>query len=171
MNSTATVTDLISPEVRAELTKNAEAFEVVINKAFEPYKVVFVPGYSLSKMVKESPIYKAFNGDKKKEGPFFNEIKSLAKASKLGERMTVEAIIRDYWIRFNGTGKDKDGKLNRLNVTLMAPELKASKMDVEIQDRTERAALASEKEKLVKELADAKSRIIELENVTITKVS
>jgi hypothetical protein len=70
--------------------EEVKSLEASINEAFEPYKVIFTPGKSLSQMVKESPIYQKLT-DARDRSRFFNEVKSKVKA--LDELLTVEVVF------------------------------------------------------------------------------
>jgi hypothetical protein len=122
------LTEVITPEIRNQIAANAQNFEAAINEVLAEFGVKFVPGMSLSKMVKESPQYPSV---KKEQTPFFNRVKSACKAYKLGEALTVEAVInQNFWVRFNGSTIDKEtGKIKTIGVTLVDPKIKASKED------------------------------------------
>src|SRR6202043_3913659 len=44
---------------------SAQMFQIAFNEALAPYQVKFLPGQSLLKMVRKSPLYQAFCGDRK----------------------------------------------------------------------------------------------------------
>jgi hypothetical protein len=123
-----TLTEVITPEIRAQIQSNSQTFEAAVKEVLAEFGVDFQPGMSLSKMVKESPAYPK---EKKDQTPFFNKVKSACKAYKLGEALTVEAVInRGFWVRFNGSTVHKDTKnIKTIGVTLVDPTVKASKED------------------------------------------
>lgn len=127
--------DLITPEIRQSILDNGATFVTAINAAFAPFGVVFEQGLSLSAMVKKSPQYKALEarGVKGETSGFMNKVKSTAKVCKLGEQITLDMIIQGHWARFNGTLSDKKtGGLKQTNISFMAPDVKASKLDDEM---------------------------------------
>ena len=129
------INDLITPEIRQTILDNGETFVSAINAAFKPFGVVFEQGLSLSAMVKKSPQYVALekSGVKGATSGFMNKVKSTAKVCKLGEQITLDMIIRGHWARFNGTLSDKKtGGLKQTNISFMAPDVKASKLDDEM---------------------------------------
>jgi hypothetical protein len=171
-NMETEISSIITPEIKAELLSRSADFEDAIQKVFAPWQVVFEPGKSLSKMVKDSPLYQS----KTKEGQtaFFNEIKSLCRAHKIGERLTVEAIIRGYWARFNGTTKyakgEKAGQVKTLNIAFVDSEVKASKEDERVVGGLEKKRLEEQNAKLLEdkskseaENARLQARVMELE--------
>lgn len=180
MNDRVTLGEIITPEMRNELLARSADFEAAIQKVFNPYKVTFQKGVSLSKMVKESPLYQSKS--KKAQTEFFNEVKSLCRLHKVGEHLTVEAVIRGYWARFNGTlvhgeKHEKAGEMKQVNISFMAPEVAASKLDGEISKAAEKIRLEQENAKLLadksksdEENARLQARILELEAEVIKEV-
>ncbi len=151
------IRSIITPEVRDAILSNSATLEEAINVAFKPFGFSFVKGQSLSKMVKESPKYQAL--DKKGQTEFFNRVKSTAKAHYLGEQLTLEAVVHGYWARFNGTLTDKKtGELKQVNVSFMAPQVKASKLDDEMaRDARDSATAAANRQ-----LKADNARLVEL---------
>jgi hypothetical protein len=147
-NQIANIKSIITPEVRDAVLANSVNLESAIDAAFKPFGFSFVKGQSLSKMVKESPQYIAL--DKKGQTEFFNKVKSTAKAHFLGEQLTLEAVVHGYWARFNGTLTDKKtGDLKQVNVSFMAPNVKASKLDDQMASDARQNALAAENARLL----------------------
>jgi hypothetical protein len=127
--------ELITPEVRQAILDNGVEFAEAINAAFAPFEVTFEQGLSLSAMCKKSPQYIALEkaGKKGEASGFVNRVKSTAKACYLGEQAVTDAIVNGFWARFNGTTADKKtGELKQTNISFMAPNLKASKLDDEM---------------------------------------
>jgi hypothetical protein len=102
--------------------------------------------------------------DKKLQSGFMNKVKSSAKANYLGETLTLEAIVHGFWARFNGTLTDKKtNAVKQLNVSFMAPTVKASKLDDDMARDARQNALVAENQRL----AD-KVRVLEAQVLSVT---
>lgn len=155
-----TIDTIITNEVRDQILANKDQFIGELNEALKPLGVEYTFGKSISFCVKQSPKYLALpKGDQTK---FMNTVKSVLKAHKVGERLTLEAIVRGYWAQFNGSVADKDGSIKKMNVSFVRGDIKASKEDDNIQGHLDLTAA-----KKALELANA--RIRELEVLSITK--
>ena len=148
-----TLTEIITPEIRAQIVANSQSFEAAIKEVLAEFGVDFRPGMSLSKMVKESPSYPK---EKSAQGKFFNRVKSACKAYKLGEALTVEAVInRGFWVRFNGSTVHKGtNDIKTIGVTLVDSTVKASKEDDNFINDLETKRNARDNAALLKLLKD-----------------
>lgn len=161
-----TLNELMTPEVRQQILADSTSFEESLNVALTKYQVKFTPGSTLSKMVKASPKYQAL--DKDGQTKFFNEVKSLFKLHKVGERLAAEAIARGFWARFNGTGVygekagQKAGQVKQVNIALMHPDEKASKLDGQLTDVAKRHAAEERASKAVEQAKRFRTQLQEL---------
>jgi hypothetical protein len=57
MKAVTIATALITDDMRQQLFDNAQAFEIAVNEALAPYQVKFLPCQSLSKRLRESPLF------------------------------------------------------------------------------------------------------------------
>jgi hypothetical protein len=149
---------IIITEEQHELV-NSGAFETALNNALKPYDVTFDPTLgTISKMIKASPKYKAFEKDAAtkdaKQREFVNEIKSVLKDYKVGEYMLIYAAAKNYWARLNGVVSDKEtkagGGLKQVNISMMRSNVAGSKLDSEVKARTELQQLRAENAKLAR---------------------
>jgi hypothetical protein len=162
-NTTAipSLDEVITPEVRDLILANKDEFVGQLTTALAPLGVKYTFGKSISFCVKQSDQYIGL--PKKDQTTFMNKVKSILKAHKVGERMTLEAIARGYWAQFNGSLVDKDGFVKKLNVSLVRGDIKASREDDNIQGDLERIALRQDNAKL-------HARIRELEVISKSEV-
>jgi hypothetical protein len=161
-NNMPSIDTLITPEVREQILANKEQFIGQLNDALQPWGVTYQFGKSVSFCVKQSDKYVKL--DKRDQTVFMNKIKSILKAHKVGERLTLEAIARGFWAQFNGTNVDsKTGALKKLNVSFVRSDIKASREDDNIEGDLERAAAKVK-------IARLEARVRELEVVSVTPV-
>jgi hypothetical protein len=125
---------LITPEVKAAILNNGESFVTALNDALNPLGVTYIKGKSISSCCKASAEYVEAGKTKGGQTKFMNRVKSILKAHKVGEHMTLEAIARGYWAQFNGTTAEKNadgtpGAIKKVNVSFVRGDIKASKED------------------------------------------
>jgi hypothetical protein len=132
---------LITPEVRTAILSNGEAFVTALNEALNPLGVTYIKGKSISSCCKLSEQYVEAGKRKGGQTQFMNRVKSILKAHKVGEHMTLEAIARGFWAQFNGTTADKDASGNpttvkKVNISFVRGDIKASKEDDTVATET-----------------------------------
>jgi hypothetical protein len=125
---------LITPEVKSAILNNGDAFVTALNEALNPLGVTYVKGKSISSCCKASQQYIDAGQRKGGQTQFMNRVKSILKAHKVGEHMTLEAIARGFWAQFNGTTAEKNadgtpGAIKKVNVSFVRGDIKASKED------------------------------------------
>lgn len=57
MKAVTIATALTTDDMRQQLFDNAQTFEIAVNEALAPHQVKFLLCQSLSKMVRESPLF------------------------------------------------------------------------------------------------------------------
>lgn len=156
MNSIPSIDTLITPELRNELLGNKDQFIAALNEALDPLGVKYTFGKSISFCVKQSPKYLALA--KKDQTSFMNRVKSVLKVHKVGERLTLEAIVNGYWAQFNGSLVDKEGVIKKLNVSFIRGDIKASKEDDNVVAAIEQKRIEAETARVNKALDYFKSK-------------
>lgn len=172
-----TFNEIITDDVRSKLAVSETALLTELNKALAPLKVEFIPGKTVSAMCKESAVYKSKS--KQDQTEFVNEVKSLLRLFKVGEHMTLTAVANGFWAQFNGTTAatkdnektgEKRGDLKKVNISLVRPDIKASKLDDAMANK-HKLILAEQRAKALEQLlVDNGVDIPEAEVTEITEV-
>jgi hypothetical protein len=156
MNNVLTFDEIITEDKRAQILANTKELVELVNEVLKGEDFTYVMGKSVSYCAKQSARYQALAGTKGAQTKYINRIKSILKAYKVGETLTLDKVVQGFWARFNGTAVDKEGALKELKISFMRPDVKASKEDDSIIDEFG----LSPKDMRIKRL---EQRILELE--------
>jgi hypothetical protein len=129
-----TFDEIITEDKKAEILANTKDLVALVNEVLRNEQFTYVPGKSISFCAKQSPKYQALAGVKGGQTQYVNRIKSILKAYKVGETLTLDSIVKGFWAKFDGTTAEKDGSLKSVKVSFMRPDIKASKEDQAVID-------------------------------------